>query len=368
MAYLNREAHFSYKMLATYQDQNQHGANAEYFKSGNAVPTGGWGPTGAWTFTPGSAIVPITITQAYDEAAIHINTESANHAGLELYAKIGAYIEQDLSNGYGVIVKRNINEAGANSLVSFVEDHTSSTQDVLKIQNDGTGVGIKVAGTSGSVAGLFESNFADAHVMAILNDGNNANRLGLQIAAGTDGAASNSNLITFTGGDGVVVGSITSAAGNVVLNAFTGGHPAPTKNNKKYPLGSVMILDSVFEHPKQKETKDIIMQPCYTLDISKKAKDKRAFSVYAGRYKGNPEKKSNLHHTFGLGDGFVLVCKENGNIEKGDYVTTSNKEGHAMKQDDDILHNYTIAKSLDDVNWKKEKKITKLVACTYHSS
>ena len=52
----------------------------------------------------------------------------------------------------------------------------------------------------------------------------------------------------------------------------------------------------------------------------------------------------------------------------GDYLTTSNKEGYGMKQDDDLLHNYTIAKSLEVVDWANEPKTTKLIAATYHAA
>jgi hypothetical protein len=68
----------------------------------------------------------------------------------------------------------------------------------------------------------------------------------------------------------------------------------------------------------------------------------------------------------------------NGNLENGDYITTSAIEGLGMKQDDDLLHNYTVAKVTQDVTFlygdPDVKEITyqgqtykaKLVGCTYH--
>lgn len=67
-----------------------------------------------------------------------------------------------------------------------------------------------------------------------------------------------------------------------------------------------------------------------------------------------------------LGEGGILVCNLNGNIDNGDYLTSSNKAGYAMKQDDDLLHNYTVAKALESVDWSKETTTTKMIACTYH--
>ena len=38
-----------------------------------------------------------------------------------------------------------------------------------------------------------------------------------------------------------------------------------------------------------------------------------------------------------------------------------------MKQDDDILHNYTVAKCTEDVDWDDSSDIQyQLVGCTYH--
>jgi len=68
-----------------------------------------------------------------------------------------------------------------------------------------------------------------------------------------------------------------------------------------------------------------------------------------------------------LGEGGINVCSENGNIEIGDYICTSSIKGKGMKQDDDLLHNYTVAKALEAVDWSKETQTTKMIACTYHA-
>ena len=45
-----------------------------------------------------------------------------------------------------------------------------------------------------------------------------------------------------------------------------------------------------------------------------------------------------------VGEGGIWVCNKNGNIENGDYISSSNVPGYGMKQTDDLLHNYTVAK------------------------
>ena len=73
-----------------------------------------------------------------------------------------------------------------------------------------------------------------------------------------------------------------------------------------------------------------------------------------------------------LGEGMILVTDTNGNIETGDYICSSTRLGHGEKQDDDLLHNYTVAKATQPYNFDSAslnpdlgyKSV--LIACTYH--
>ena len=56
-----------------------------------------------------------------------------------------------------------------------------------------------------------------------------------------------------------------------------------------------------------------------------------------------------------IGEGGIWITNEYGNIENGDYITTSKIAGYATKQDDDIMHNYTIAKATMDCSFDIEK-------------
>jgi hypothetical protein len=66
-----------------------------------------------------------------------------------------------------------------------------------------------------------------------------------------------------------------------------------------------------------------------------------------------------------LGEGLINVCGENGNIEIGDYITTSSIPGKGMKQSDDLMRNYTVAKARENVTFSSPTEV-KLIACTYH--
>ena len=70
-------------------------------------------------------------------------------------------------------------------------------------------------------------------------------------------------------------------------------------------------------------------------------------------------------------NGSVVIS---GNIEAGDYLATSTRGGYSQLQGDDILHNYTVAKASQDVDWSQETVDSekgfkwKTIACTYHAA
>ena len=55
-----------------------------------------------------------------------------------------------------------------------------------------------------------------------------------------------------------------------------------------------------------------------------------------------------------IGEGAIWVSNYNGSLENGDYITSSDIPGIGMKQDDDLLHNYTVAKITMDCDFNPE--------------
>jgi hypothetical protein len=106
--------------------------------------------------------------------------------------------------------------------------------------------------------------------------------------------------------------------------------------------------------------------------LSTKLQDKRAYGVYAGDELVNGRQ---IAHCAAVGEGSILVSTIGGEPENGDYLCSSPICGLAQLQPDDLLHNYTVAKLIEDVNWSavsryvshagKEYKVA-LVACSYH--
>jgi len=62
-------------------------------------------------------------------------------------------------------------------------------------------------------------------------------------------------------------------------------------------------------------------------------------------------------------------------LKNGDYICSSGKGGYGMKQTDDILHSYTVAKATEDIIWDDINDYVNIdgvqykwsiITCTYH--
>jgi hypothetical protein len=91
----------------------------------------------------------VTIDQHSNANALYIDSESTTHNTIASYGKYGMYHIQDISNGYGLYIHRNLNEAGVSSLAHFIDDHTANTQTTVYIQQDGTGPALVAMGNVG---------------------------------------------------------------------------------------------------------------------------------------------------------------------------------------------------------------------------
>ena len=64
-----------------------------------------------------------------------------------------------------------------------------------------------------------------------------------------------------------------------------------------------------------------------------------------------------------VGEGQINVCGEGGNIQAGDLICTSSTSGKGMRQSDDLVHSYTVAKSRETVTFTGTE--FKQIACIY---
>lgn len=61
------------------------------------------------------------------------------------------------------------------------------------------------------------------------------------------------------------------------------------------------------------------------------------------------------------GEGGIWVCDINGEVESGDYITTSDIPGYGAKQDSVFLANYTVAKATMDCDFEKYRDLKKAI-------
>jgi hypothetical protein len=64
-----------------------------------------------------------------------------------------------------------------------------------------------------------------------------------------------------------------------------------------------------------------------------------------------------------VGEGQINVCGEGGDISPGDLIVTSSTAGKGMKQSDDIIRSYTVAKAREGATFSAGE--TKQIACIY---
>ncbi|MGT2453797.1 hypothetical protein ACU4GI_11050 [Cupriavidus basilensis] len=66
-----------------------------------------------------------------------------------------------------------------------------------------------------------------------------------------------------------------------------------------------------------------------------------------------------------VGEGQILVCGANGDIEHGDFISSSGTPGIGMRQDGAGLMNYTIAQARESIHFESPSDV-RLAACYYH--
>ena len=129
---------------------------------------------------------------------------------------------------------------------------------------------------------------------------------------------------------------------------FTGSHIITlSKDTNISDLIPGMILSSTGKINKLNITDTIV-----ECELTNKEKDKKVFGVYSNFEKNDEEL---IYYAAGVGEGQIWVSNITGNVEAGDYVCSSKIPGYTQLQDDDLAHNYTVAKITEDVDWDKIK-------------
>lgn len=123
----------------------------------------------------------------------------------------------------------------------------------------------------------------------------------------------------------------TGPAGSSI--GFTGMHLNPSKRSMS-ELKPGLIVESTGEM-----SGEITANEAYPyLDLAKSFQSKSVYGVV-----GIPQDNRLIINS--LGQGAIFVTSEGGIINNGDYITSSNILGYGIRQESDMLHNYTVAKA-----------------------
>ena len=187
---------------------------------------------------------------------------------------------------------------------------------------------------------------------------------------------------------------------------FTGQHRNVVKDTEllENNVGLIVVSTGIYDNLTHgiDGNKPHINEALPLIELSSKKNQKSVWGVISGEEDINDDgssrkTRSHLNGVWGsvipvkegeddrliinsLGEGAVWICNINGNLENGDYITTCEIPGYGMLQDDDLLHNYTVAKITQDCNFELDNPHydcvefefegntyrKAFVGCTYH--
>ncbi len=142
---------------------------------------------------------------------------------------------------------------------------------------------------------------------------------------------------------------------------FTGGHDVKLDIAVAKTIQSGMLVSVTGETQIRYDNYGTISlsSTLPTVTLSNRINDKKIFGVFVSKrnlpkdYWYNASEGEQFGIVNALGDGRAWVTNINGDIEAGDYITSSIIPGYGMKQDDDVLHSYTLGKATEAVDWNK---------------
>ncbi len=194
-------------------------------------------------------------------------------------------------------------------------------------------------------------------------------------------------LLTSTAGELIILAYI-NGNGVYIDYSFTGQHKSKSVNDTIYDniedyVGLICYATgeySTYDFDNETCNSDsegiTINDSMPIIDLTTTKKDKRVYGIisnkedtdramYYGHFVSKVPSTNDVKRVVvnGIGEGAIWIVNTNGNFENGDYIQSSNVAGYGEKQDDDLLHNYTVAKiTCDcDFNMLSNKYISKMI-------
>ena len=208
--------------------------------------------------------------------------------------------------------------------------------------------GYGVYGSSGHDIGVY-GHSAGAGQAAIKGDASGA------VGCGVLGIAKTGTGVRGEGG----IYDFYAAGSGINYFPFTGAHEVKLTEDSPADIESGMIVSVTGQTQTRynKKGQVSVSSTMPTVKLSDVARDKAVFGAFVAEvplpqdhwYEASEAERFAAVNA--LGEGRAWVCNINGEIEAGDYITTSTVPGYGQRQDDDLLHSYTLAKAIETVDW-----------------
>ena len=246
--------------------------------------------------------------------------------------------------------------------------------------------GALMIGVNGKDAGAVGNGRKNLFITSTYG-GNSSANYGWWIGTQNGPLASNDNDLYFTvirNGSANSAGYIQDGVGAEVQMNFTGQHRTfvtsiPYEETPNYEGMIVLANTNNYVRMSGGIAKGLeaitINESLPLVSLSNVAYDKKCFGVIS--YAEDPDKRTDGYGNFvsmfekesgdtriyinSVGEGAIWIVNTNGNLESGDYITTSNVAGYGMKQDDDLLHNYTVAKITMDCDFNPPQQPVQII-------
>ena len=302
------------------------------------------------------------LEKSSNSGGVGIKFTDYNGAGVQQFGYLRYYHQDTQSYTFGNMLKFSSNQT----------TEVFAIGGSLMIGVDGKDRGYMTNSTGSGRKNLFiQSTYGGGQY-----GGGTSQSYGWWIGAQNQGLASNDNDLYFgvvRNGAVKVCGVVLDQNTNVQMN-FTGQHRTFVKDT---PTNQLVDKEGLIVSADQNEFVKMsggvvcgneaitINESLPLVSLSTKANDKKCFGVLSttedpetrkevyGNFASSMEKEEGDTRVYvnSVGEGAVWVTNINGILESGDYITTSNVAGYGMKQNDDILHNYTVAKILMDCDF-----------------
>jgi hypothetical protein len=272
----------------------------------------------------------------------------------------GVYGEHNTSGNYGQLGTDDEGVYGEHSISNNYGRLGTSNEGVFGFSSSGIGV----IGHSTSGRGVFGGCDEGYGVYGYSKEKTGVNGWGSEI--GTRGSSENGTGVHgwSTNGTGVhgYGGTYDFYADGPGTNygAFTGAHEVKLADGFMENIKSGLIVSTTGDtYIRIEEGQTSFSSTLPTVQLADTPNDKTVFGVLIKEsplpedhwYEVNEGERFGIVNA--LGEGRVWVTNINGDIENGDYITTSAIAGYGQKQDDDLLHSYTLGKATETIDWSQ---------------